>query len=210
MDNKKITKPIVIAAILVFSVLLTPISATVYDFTDTTNNKAYKGHDNSTPASAPILYETALTIPEFPGIDTLDGAKHGYSSNYYDFHRFVFKINKCIESIQQINVSYWGHGSKEAGCGVGLYIWNYTDPGWEFVEDHFCCFTNMINKTYTSGFANYINATGHLQLLAQTTQSGPSCPFLYVWDGTSYHFVTDTNTDGKISISSRQLLTPKS
>jgi hypothetical protein len=199
MDNKKIAKPIVIAAILVFSVLLVPVSATVYDFKDTTNNKAYEGTDNLRPAEVPPNYEVELDISHYEKINTSDGNIANYTnSTGFNFHRFAFTIKECIASILRINVTYEGYGSATMGYGVYLYIWNYTNLSWEVVGQH----TNgtaveIISKNYTSGFSNYINATGYLQLLAQTSET-QSCPFLYVWDGTSYHFVTDTNSGGRI------------
>jgi len=164
----------------------------VYDFKDTLNNKAYEGHDDKRPADVPPDYETGLSAGEYQAINSSDNNRASYKesggSTVYDFHRFDFNINEPISDISQLYVTHEGYGSFTGSGedGAHLYIWNCSSSQWESVGYHSNNFDTGIDKTYMSGVSDYINATGHLQLLSSTKEQGASCPFYYSYNGSDY------------------------
>ena len=203
LKRKSVKKGFLAAAlvILVFTVFVAPVSATVYDFKDTVNNKAYEGYDDNKPADVPPDYEVELSGDEYHAINTSDNnrasyAKSGMPEGQYEFHRFKFKINELISDISQLYVMHEGYGSIGGQTGLHFYVWNYTASEWDEVNYNLAGSDTVIDKTYTSGFSNYINASGYLQLLAETRFHASSCPFLYAWNGTGFAFIADFNTPG--------------
>lgn len=172
-------------------------SAKIYDFTDTPLlHKAYEGYDNNIPADVPPDYEAELSSSEYDAISASDDDRASYELGWYEFHKFEFKIDEPISNITQIYVLHEGYASELlGGPGHSLYIWNDTTPEWEFVNSTSVDTPDQtLTGTFTSGFSNYIK-DGSLYLLA-ITNSVSSCPFLYTWDGTSYRFIADINSDG--------------
>jgi len=175
----------------VFTVFVATVSATIYDFKDTVNNTAYEGYDDHKPADVPPDYEAELSGDEYHAINTSDDNRASYAmpgepSGQYEFHRFKFKINEPISDISQLYVMHEGYGTANNGNGLHLYIWNYTASNWESVGHNSATSDADIDKIYTSGLSNYINASGYLKLLAITQYEAVSCPFYYSYNGTDY------------------------
>jgi hypothetical protein len=172
--------------VISFSVVIS-VSATVYDFKDTVNNTAYEGYDTNRPVGVPPDHEAVLNSTNYQAINTSDDNWASYSQGgpYYDFHRFKFKITESIPDISQLYVMHEGYGTAQS-AGLHLYIWNYTASNWEPVNSNFANSDTTIDETYTSGFSNYINASGYLELLAITYYEEISCPFYYSYTGSDY------------------------
>lgn len=182
-------------------------NATTYDFTNTTLlHKAYEGHTLSAfPPSLASANETELSPSEYDDISASDDdrAWYGYvgETENYDYHKFEFKIGEPVSGITQIDVLHEGYGGETLGApGHSLYIWNYSNPGWEYVNSTSVESPDQIlTGTFASGFSDYIQ-DGSLYLLA-ITNSESSCPLLYTWDGTSYQFIADINGGGGFGFS---------
>jgi hypothetical protein len=198
--NKRRKILLVLVSLVTVFVIVGVVSARTYDYTNTPLlHKAYEGYDNNIPADSPPDFEAELSPGEYTAISASDNSVATYGQMMsYEFHRFEFKIDEPVPNITRIDVLHEGYGTKGGGPGHTLYIWNYANAGWEFVQT-----TNVggppdqiLTGTFTSGFSNYIEG-GILQLLAETNYAS-SCPFLYTWDGTSYQFISDINSDGGI------------
>jgi hypothetical protein len=178
-------------------------SAGTYDSTDATIlYKAYKGYDKNIPAASPPAYQEEFSPSEYTAISASDDNraeyhKLGAPSAEYDFHRFEFQIDEDPSVISQIHVMHEGYGYNDiGGYGLELFIWNHATSSWESVGYHYAAGDNITDKTYTSGFSDYIDIDGHLQLLAETKYHSASCPYLYAWNGTGFEFIADFNTPG--------------
>ncbi len=189
--------------IIAICAIIGTVNATTYDYSNTPLlHKAYEGYDNNIPADVPPDYEVELSPSEYDAISASDTnrASYGYADEY-EFHRFEFEINEPVRDITEIYVLHEGYGSKVGGLGHSLYIWNYSNPGWEFVDTTSAGTPDQIlTGTITSGISNYIQG-GILQLLAETTYY-TSCPFLYTWNGTFYQFIADIVHGGVLGYSS--------
>jgi hypothetical protein len=195
--NKRRRILLVLISLVTVLAIAGVVDARTYDYTNTPLLlKAYEGYDDNIPAAVPPDYETEFSPEEYAAIAASDDnrACYGYADRY-EFHRFEFQIAEPVSSISRIDVLHEGYGSKASGPGHSLYIWNYANPGWEFVDT-----TNVgtpdqiLTGTFTSNLSDYVQG-GVLQLLAETNYES-SCPFLYTWDGTSYQFIADINSGG--------------
>ena len=185
-----------ILVILLFTVFVASVSATVYDFKDTINNKAYEGYDDHKPADVPPDYEAELSGDEYAAISASDDNRAFYTkpsphpSIAYEFHRFEFKIKEAISDISQLYVMHEGYGDAIQGgshwYGLYLSIWNNNSSSWEEVDYNFASSDAIIEKNYTSSLSNYIDTSGYLQLLAITRYQASSCPFYYSYNGSDY------------------------
>jgi hypothetical protein len=193
MQKEKIG--VVVAAIMVsFIFVVATVGATVYDFKDTVNNTAYEGYDDNKPADVPPDTESVLSPANYQAINTSDDIRAEYFRpgepiKQYEFHRFKFKITEPISDILQLYVMHEGYGTAIGtgnGNGLQLYIWNYTALNWEPVDYNTASSDATIDETYTSGFSNYISASGYLELLAITYIEAGSCPFYYSYTGSDY------------------------
>jgi hypothetical protein len=155
-----------------------------------------------------IENESEFCLGEYDSISASDDdrAWYGYTeedpdAKEYDYHKFEFKIDEPVSSITRIDVLHEGYGGETHGApGHSLYIWNHSDPGWEYVNGTSVESPDQIlTGAFTSGFSDYIQ-DGSLYLLA-ITNSESSCPLLYTWDGTSYQFIADINGGGGFGFS---------
>ncbi|MCK4352711.1 T9SS type A sorting domain-containing protein [candidate division WOR-3 bacterium] len=178
------------------------IRTITYDFSDTVNNKAYKGADTLRPPMG-LEIGTEFDSGEYDTVSSSDDQRFKYSQNdasKHDFHRFKFKIDKPLSIISKIYAEHegWGWGYVPGGPGHFLYIWNVNSSNWEEVGNSSIGFEDaVLCNTYTEKFSDYIDSLGYLQLLAQSkNKSHGCCPFLYTWDGEKFVFITDINTPG--------------
>lgn len=187
-----------------FTVIFAPMgvaSAKTYDFTNVPLlHKAYEGHDDQLPADSLPDYWAELSSGKYTAISASDDNRAEYSSGYpeeYDFHRFEFKIDEDPSVISQLRIRHEGYGYNDiGGYGLELFIWNCASSSWESVGLHYASGDAVIEAATTSGFADYIDTGGYLQLLAETRYHSASCPYLYAWNGTASEFIADFNTPG--------------
>jgi hypothetical protein len=194
--------PFVLVSLVMVFASIGIASAKTYDFTNMPLlHKAYEGYDYDLPANTPPYYEAELSTTEYSAINASDDIraeyyKEGLPAEEYDFHRFEFTIDEDPSVISQLYVIHEGYGVNQGWPGLELFVWNYTSSSWESVGLHYADHDATIEKTYTSGFSDYIGVDGHLQLLAETKYHSASCPYLYTWNGAGFEFIADFNTPG--------------
>jgi hypothetical protein len=175
------------------------ISAKTYDYTNTPLlHKAYEGYYVSWPSDIPPGLEAEFDTDKYTAISTSDESRASYALGWYEFHKFEFKIDEDVSNISQISVLHEGYATDLiGGPGHRLHIWNHTNSEWEFVNNTSVADGDqLLVGTFTSSISDYIK-DGTLSLMAITNSEG-SCPFLYTWDGASYQFIADINSDGGI------------
>ena len=161
-------------SVIILFLLCTTASAgyTTIDFTTGGGTDKWfyeKGNEGSnSPGSGPdISGESETTI--YGGIKSSNDVIEGQviTRNLYATHHFKFTVN----STDLVNfIAHWeGHGTDSSS---DLYIWNYTNSSWDFIETGGNIGAdNTIEKTFTSNLNNYINASGHLHLVATSLSS---------------------------------------
>ena len=146
----------------------------IYNFTDYTNNKAYEGTTSDTT--------TEVTIPDdYIALQTINDVFQVYETpkigGAFAYTRFAFKINESAGSINEINITWVGLGDSQGGFGNGynLYVYNVTRGSWTQKKSYSTDATKQTEYiVYTSGFSDYINASGYLKVLARSNSSALS------------------------------------
>lgn len=136
-----------------------------YDFTDTTNNKAYNNSVvNEPPNSLSPASETVLGS-ETSNISSSDDNYFTSSSYDHPYHKFNITINESVSEIDQIAVTWEGHS--DSNGTVNLYVYNFTSGSWgpSIVSDSGTSYFTL-TKTFTSGFNDIINS-GKISVLVQ-------------------------------------------
>jgi hypothetical protein len=192
---------VVFASLAIVLALGGGVGAKTYDFTNTPLlHKAYEGYCDSRPPSS-LEVGTEMSSTEYTAISFSDDDRASYSKelqvepwDQYEFHRFKFKISEPLSDIVQLYVRHEGYGDNQGQYGLHLYIWNYASSSWKDINYHSASGDSVLDKTYTSGFEDYIDTSGYLQLLAITQYNTSSCPYLYAWNGTGFEFIEEFNT----------------
>lgn len=91
-----------------------PGSELTYDYTDTTNNKAYEGeHSLNPPATLEIGTEVNTTnYSNMANSDDTWATFSTIATNLYEFHRFKFNVGD-VEIIKNFNVLYEGYATSQ-------------------------------------------------------------------------------------------------
>ncbi len=193
-------KKILPELISVLSILLSlPFSqAGTYDFNNP-NSKAYEEESVDLPPSSYDIGKE-MDPQKYKALQSSDDTKAIFSTETkggYEFQRFTFKIDEPLEN-KNLTVVYEGNGLVGANAGLFLYIWNWDSKKWEQIGEQPQFWKEKINLKVTGKFSNYVNPEGYINLLVETKNStaGFSCPFLYVWDGARYQFITDMSGAG--------------
>jgi len=156
-----------IAVILVLVLSCTTASAAVslYNFTDSTNNKAYEGEDSAFPPIAAFL-----EIDQYSDLTSNDEVYQTFEAGQdaYAYTRFEFKINESISHIEKINMTWMGKGDNGRNDpGYKLYV----NQSGSWVERASYSTDNAEQTVYivnTTGFDKIINASGYLIILARS------------------------------------------
>ncbi len=156
-----------------------------YNFSDTTNNKAYNGSDGSNPPTDPwVSGPTVLNSTNLFNLNISDDKYHSTSGsdagvNWYNIHKAVFKITESVSSINSINFTWEGYNTKgfelASQNDLYLYVYNFTSGSWGSSRNISCennaCGTVGTQKNLTfqisSGISDIINGTGHLLFLVE-------------------------------------------
>ncbi|MEK6918145.1 MAG: S8 family serine peptidase [Nanoarchaeota archaeon] len=154
-----------------------------YNFSDTTNNKAYNGSDGSNPPTDPwVSGPTELNSTNYFNLNISDDKYHSTSGsdagvNWYNIHKAVFKITESVSSINSINFTWEGYNTKgfelASQNDLYLYVYNFTSGSWGSSRNTSCennaCTSSATQKNLTaqisSGFSDIINSTGYVWLL---------------------------------------------
>ncbi|MFH1290479.1 MAG: Ig-like domain-containing protein, partial [Nanoarchaeota archaeon] len=141
----------------------------IYDFTDSTNNKAYEG-------------STANTIIEIndPYSDLTDNdgtfQDHQVGLGSYSYTRFEFKVDEDPTDMSEINITWSGYGDVGSGTdGFILYVYNVTLGNWQAISTYT---TNnaeqLVTTIYTDGFADLIDGSDYLKVLVRSYSAAPT------------------------------------
>jgi len=139
-----------------------------YNYSDSTNNKAYKKGDTNYQAypTAPTwangwVSATEATADEYINLST-DNAAYARSvsggSNRDALWRFEFKINENMVLLNWVYVRF--NGYENAGEAGYCYIANFSGSGsWVLFNTTIPTADGDISQNYTSGFSDIINST---------------------------------------------------
>jgi hypothetical protein len=145
----------------------------IYDFTDSTNNKAYEGTTSDTTTGIDDPYDDLTSIE-----DTFQEYVTPKTVGVFAYTRFEFKINESAGSINEINITWIGrgdHADHSYPDGYNLYVYNVTSGSWMQEKSYSTDNTKQTeNIVYTSGFSDYINTSGYLKVLARSNSSATS------------------------------------
>jgi len=152
-----------IAVILVLVLSCTTASAAVslYNFTDSINNKAYEGTSDA----------TTTEISDYSNLTSNDDAYQTFAgevAKYYAYTRFEFKINEPISNIEKINITWMGRGNN-GGTTKGYILYVNQSGSWveraSYSNDETEQTEYIVN---TTGFDKIINTSGYLIILARS------------------------------------------
>lgn len=135
---------------------------TFYNFSDSTNNKAFNG----TGQNADRFGGTEATTEAYTNLESNNGVFANVSSGanqHEPFWRFNFTINETIGDINWINVSMDGFEDASPESATAT-IWNYTSSAWDVTVGTFPTSDSTISLNITSDFTDIINA-GNSQLV---------------------------------------------
>jgi hypothetical protein len=147
-------------------IIKTDSSSITYDFTDTTNNKAYNNSVvNEPPTSLTPDGETIFTPEAYTNISSSDDKYFTSVSTNHPYHKFNITINESVPEIDQIAVTWEGHS--DSGGTVNLYVYNFTSGSWSpSLASGSGTSDFTLTKTFTSGFSDIINS-GRITVLVQ-------------------------------------------
>ncbi len=162
----------------------------IYNFVDSTNNKAYYGKDLSDAAPVNVNRLNWITpgvefgVSDYTAISSSDDVYFSTSTDLGKsqqlVHDFVFKINRNPSKITDITLTWEGYGSKGdeaiADNDLRMYLLNINTNTFELVDsklDNSCPGSEDCQMTciLTEDFSNYINDTGHLRFLVQKNEA---------------------------------------
>ena len=149
-------------------VIASPDVAT-YDFTNSTDNKAYKttagGTTPKIPGDSSYTEYTSTQYSNTKANDSLRNAWSGAAGGYINLW-YKFKINQSISSITQIDLTWIGYDTLSDDNDFELDVWNKTTSQWDLWYRTTTAKSSdqTYTKTYTSGFSDIIDANGYLQI----------------------------------------------
>jgi len=134
-----------------------------YNFSDTTNNKAWNNSvANKPPTTYMNISDTEFSSGSYTNISTSDNTYFNISSTDYPYHKFNFTINSSIDDIDTINISWEGHVSATAN----MYIYNFSSGSWSLLDSYTGTTDGWINASITSDFSDYVD-DGKITILVQ-------------------------------------------
>ena len=172
----------------------------IYNFIDTTNNKAYYGKNS--PGIVPVPVDrTTWDVPgaEFDSDNytTVSSSDNGHVSVSADpgltqqvVHDFVFKIDENTGNIYSMNISWEGYGSKADETGsendLRMYLFNKTASSFEIKGSKLdnscpgpadCTMDIALNSSALAG--DYIDGAGNVRIVVQKYENGSEGSSLY-------------------------------
>jgi len=82
---------------------------------------------------------------------------------------FRFKIGAKSDVLTKLVLSFEGYGTAPGGNGATIKVWNFTSEAWENAQSGTGGEDETLTITLTSSFADFVDADGHVYLLARTT-----------------------------------------
>ncbi|RLI52588.1 MAG: hypothetical protein DRP09_17605, partial [Candidatus Thorarchaeota archaeon] len=159
------------------------------------------------PSTGPeIPNEIEFSSAKYSAINSSDDSYATTNSGDERTHRFLFNITENINHIRKISF-YW-EGKHDISTTVYMMIWNYTGSNWDLLTQENIDNTSDTIVTYdiTSGFSDYINQSGALNLMIEVPDPGfnPQTFYTdYVYINVTYDYYigsNTTNSDGYASI----------
>ncbi len=151
----------------------TPNGENIYNFLDSTNNKAYSGADTSQP---PTTLQTTGTEPTDYSVLEEDDASRWETSTTTNtemaHHSFKFLITDSTTLMNSIDVLWNGNCRillDRSGADIcNLYIWNETISGYSLLASTTLTTEDSdLSYSITSDFNDYIDSNGYVWLLVQ-------------------------------------------
>jgi len=170
----------------------------IYNFTDSTNNKAYYDFSYDSDLLSPDEVESSATpaaSSDYPKLEDSDDVRWETSGDEYEFQYYKFKINEDISQIDNITVKWEGYSEKVDPTELSLYIWNDNTQAWEEIDSGVYDTDFILQHTFTTGIGNYIDEEGYLWLGVRG-DAVATCPMVYTYNGSRYVFVGDSSIDG--------------
>jgi hypothetical protein len=152
----------------IFSFINGTNGTTTYNFSDTTNNKAY---NNSVTTEPPTSLSPAgeQEFSSYTEIQSSNDVYYESNSTSHPYHKFNITINESVNSLTQINISWEGHTT--ASGTANLYVYNFTLGSWgSSLVSNTGATDFWLNKSFTSGFSDIINA-GRMSILVQDPEN---------------------------------------
>ncbi|MBS3120002.1 hypothetical protein J4475_04225, partial [Candidatus Woesearchaeota archaeon] len=155
-----------------------PATISLYNFTDSTNNRAYGGADSNNPPPPPNrLQGTEAASSEYTAIQKSDDTEWRTTvttTNDHVYQSYKFLVLEDVTDISQIVLTYEGFATKDltlTADDLYLYVWNESGTPvysqWATITD---TADNTVSLTIAGGFADYIDANGTLWVLAESKQ----------------------------------------
>ncbi|MBR9706442.1 hypothetical protein GOV14_05380 [Candidatus Pacearchaeota archaeon] len=145
---------------------------TIYDYTDTTNNKAYEGINvNDLSIYTPIIDSYSFLTnndSQWQVFRTDTDTQQGQ----FAYTRFEFKINEAPSGITNLTLIWVGSGSVGTGTdGYNLSIYNTTLGGWQSLSVYIAA-ADLDEQTeiiyFDSDIASLINGSDYAKILIQS------------------------------------------
>ena len=142
----------------------------IYDFTDTSFNKAYEGTTDTTTTEIDDPY-TDLTSD-----DNVNYQTYRASAGNYAYTRFEFRVNETANQLLKMNITWSGYGIIGAGTpGYILYLYNVTSGTWKQEISYSAGSTDRIeNIVYTNNFEDFIDSEGYIKVLVRSFSVAPT------------------------------------
>jgi len=146
----------------------TAAEVNTYDYSSGagTDKWAYEGALNANLPTPPAGTE----FTSYTEISTSNDNRYstgGGASAADPYHMFKFTISEAPGHITQLDIEWEGYND-EVGTTSGLHIWDFALSAWELLFSHTQYTTDgIITVSKTTGFSDYIDASGYLWLCAQ-------------------------------------------
>ena len=127
---------------------------------------------SSPPGTGPeIQNEVEFNAANYSSINASDNIfAEARSNSQPRTHRFQFNVTNSVPYITSIYF-YW-EGKHEDSTNVYLLLWNYNTAQWDLLNSATIGPAKAnLSYTLTSGFTNYINSTGQMQMAAEGASS---------------------------------------
>ncbi len=145
-----------------------------YEFSDTTNNKAY--YKNGT-ATTPFDYDAEVNAGNYTAMETSDNSRSivakATQDGGYDTQVYTFTITETIADISNLTVEWEGYGEDTASYYTNISFWNWSGSSWKEVDNNdFTASTDAIlTGAITSSVSDFINSSNKMVAVRVTSKN---------------------------------------
>jgi len=127
-----------------------------------------------------------LSVANYQKLWSSDDVRHSKSTsvnNQYALMLFRFKIGAREQCVRKIVLSFEGYGTAPGGNGATIKVWNHVASAWQQAQSGTGGGDETLTITISSGWTDFIDASGYVWLLARTTNpSNGSTPAVLYCD----------------------------